>query len=731
MTNAPELYEFALVGNWPKLLARLASHPHEAQWSDKCKNTALHLVCRRQPPLDVVLALIRSNPISPTLLTVDGLTPLHFACYCGASPEVISVLMQTNKDAINHSEKRGKTPLHCTCAGFRTNDREKVVKMLLECYAKASLVPDEKGRTPLSLIFDDYAEEIEEERLKEGTVSPTLNLDAMEVEMNDNEQAAETKQKKVLTSKDLQECFQLVSYLLRAAYHGSIVDPPPNTDKFRILHAAVGVRDCPSQFVKILIQMNPGVERDIDMQGKLPLHVAAGTKLYDENTDNLLPMIDFGTNDDESAKLRKRKKDSAAIIKELLASYPDAASATDHNGKTPFILAIEAGKPWDGGLSDIIDAYPQAFDEKMVEQTILRALFSSSQYLRDQTVTTVTNVFPYMNKSDAVFFIQKLKNGAAGDATNMGTESARIGVQTAMLKALYGFLEQGKKSIKILGIHIPQESEEDEDEPMNGEVVKISQEDLRDILHLCNGLVMYPDDQLREYAGKVIGAVCDLTGVEAAMDLLSMIVITRTQSFSDEKKQSKIYTCYGILTADVGTEIVKGGLDVYQEGEQDEVFGQLQKLFKYFLVDEDFTIRKSACLVVGAVLGRSVNAVASLKYLKGNIIKCMKPTEHSDVHVSLARGLTVAVKMNPDIFRGKIALPILDAALMLSMSGSRRVQMAFSRFLSVAFSVKGYNLSDTLQEYISISEGENGKLMMNLVTKVLKSLLEFNEDSII
>ena len=457
MTNAPDLYEHALVGTWPKLLARLATHPQEAKWSDKCKNTALHLVCRRQPPLEVVLALIRSNPVSPTLLTVDGLTPLHFACYCGASPEVISVLIQTNKEATSLSEKRGKTPLHCTCAGFRNADREKVIKMLLECYSNAAILPDEKGRTPLALIFDNYAEEIEEEVQKESD-SAYISLNS--INTNENQQTSDSSQKKTIP-RELQECFKLVSALLRAAYHGSIGDPPPKSDKFRILHASVGISDSPPQFIKLLMRMNPGDEKEVDTQGKLPLHVAALTKLFDETTRTSTTMVDFGASDDGSARIKQKMVDSATIIQELLSSYPDAASVCDKDGKTPFLLALEAGKPWDGGLSNIIQAHPQAFDEEKVERAILEALSSNSQYLRDETVKTVSNLFQFMKKSSVVQFMQKLKKGAAGNGVKMNNEIDQIGVQTSMLKALLGLLQKGKHDIKILGIHITQDSEID------------------------------------------------------------------------------------------------------------------------------------------------------------------------------------------------------------------------------------------------------------------------------
>ena len=96
---APPMYEHALVGEWKELLHRCQTHPAEASYSDRCKNTALHLACRRQPPSTIVAALIRADAMAATRRTFDGLTPLHFACYCGASIDVIALLLFESRAA--------------------------------------------------------------------------------------------------------------------------------------------------------------------------------------------------------------------------------------------------------------------------------------------------------------------------------------------------------------------------------------------------------------------------------------------------------------------------------------------------------------------------------------------------------------------------------------------------------------------------------------------------------
>ena len=97
-------------------------------------------------------------------------------------------------------DRRGRTPLHSICAGFRTtsntntntsslslyergnnNNRPKNIYLLLKYDPKSVLLQDEKGKTSFSLIYDDYAEEVEEFLIKR---SNTNRLNLKNVNMN-------------------------------------------------------------------------------------------------------------------------------------------------------------------------------------------------------------------------------------------------------------------------------------------------------------------------------------------------------------------------------------------------------------------------------------------------------------------------------------------------------------------------------------------------------------------
>ena len=226
---APPLYEAALIGNWNELLIRISSHPSEALYQDKCKNMALHLACRRQPPVHVVSALIRASEDSISRKTADGLTPLHFACYCGASTAVVGQLLydqkrnrSTSSSFVSYLEspkqllssfsfdktlldRRGRTPLHCVCAGFRTSHRPAVILSLLKESPASATLPDEKGRTPFTLMYDDYAEEINE------ILSPNVSIEDARYSCLDR-------------TGELYECWKILILLLKAAYLGIVQD---------------------------------------------------------------------------------------------------------------------------------------------------------------------------------------------------------------------------------------------------------------------------------------------------------------------------------------------------------------------------------------------------------------------------------------------------------------------------------------------------------------------------
>ena len=160
------------------------------------------------------------------------------------------------------TDRRGRTPLHCVCAGFRSPHRLAVVKMLLDLDASCATAVDERRRTTLSLIVDDYVEELYE-ALQDKT---------------SRDQAC----KSIEEGGVLYDCWQVVSYGPPSSRYWWCTleewDTTPNNEihvggKFQYLHAAVGISGCPAVIIRLILKLSPSsiVEKDGDMN--LPLHV--------------------------------------------------------------------------------------------------------------------------------------------------------------------------------------------------------------------------------------------------------------------------------------------------------------------------------------------------------------------------------------------------------------------------------------------------------------------------
>lgn len=848
-SNAPVLYEQALVGQWEAIVKRALLFPQEAAYSDKCKNTALHLACRRQPPVDVVMALIRAYPEGALKKTLDGLTPLHFACYCGASPNVVGVLLEwtvphhlhrlhrraslkqngarenaaVNGGANGHSnhsssaggaaaapqdpggtttrklhrqksatmpppellDRRGRTPLHCACAGFRTPHRPAVVRLLLSSDPNSSTTMDERSRTPLSLIMDDYAEEIE---------------DAID-DMVTPEEA-----KDLCLKGELKECWDITGLLLRAAYRGTVTDDDAVSanevnvaGEFRIVHAAAGVLECPPPFMRLVLKVYPEKVREKDGDFNLPLHVAAravprvnatlsararfmlssGSRSFSNmlNKGNSggcgasgVYNADFGRSPSFStrasmpASLHKKKKPQFAysVIQDLVELYGDAAAVPDEGGAFPLTLAIESGKPWHNGIKPILDAYPPAFDDEdedcshQMRSSLLSALSSPMEEVRDETVKTLSELAKVWKNGDDLVrelvqtsrhYSSRASDGtssrvSSGNATlaTTGQDSSVSGgmddlvdVQATMLRALAVVLANiDKKEITLPGAA----------ESGLGVGVEMLSSD---------------DEGVRDGAARVIGSAVELMGTDCAVNVMRGVMLPRGGPASDDDGDMSNVTddttsALSTPSACESAEDVNGGNGTsgkYIEDDTDEakhgramgiyhilssptvgstlpsdVFNSTTSLIKELMKEHSPVVRKAACMAVGAVIGRSgADPASTLREVKSSVLKCMKATEDTSVHRSLARGLSIAVRMNPSVFLCKAGMPILDGALMLSVSGtSPSVQAVFHDFLWLALGVGDGQAG--LDRYMELAEGENGRIMMTLATKTLAKIEE-------
>ena len=147
---------------WDTVLYRVLKEPDSAfikfngrsSNSPSAGNFLLHEVCKKNPPMDIVEALIESNEEAVTTKGHSGYLPFHYACAHGASIELIRLLLSLHPEAIKAvDDEEGILPLHLACKLGIT--KEEVYMCLLMAYPESSMIRDQYGRLPM-----DYAKSI-------------------------------------------------------------------------------------------------------------------------------------------------------------------------------------------------------------------------------------------------------------------------------------------------------------------------------------------------------------------------------------------------------------------------------------------------------------------------------------------------------------------------------------------------------------------------------------------
>lgn len=701
-TNAPLLYEYALVGDWNSLLRRVIVHPKEASYKDKCQNMPLHVACRRQPPPDVVEALIKANPDALVSQTLDGLTPLHFSCFCGSAPETIQLVLGYETCLRELVDRRGRTPLHCACAAFRSPHRLPVVKMLLELDASCATAVDERGRTPLSLIVDDYVEELHE-ALDDAT-------------------SKDKAFRSTLEGGDLYDCWQVVTVLLRAAYDGTLEDwnTPSNEvhvgGKFQFLHAAVGISGCPAAVIRLILKLSPSsiYEKDGDMN--LPIHVACKT-VGQPWSCKVVTSKKFGVlvyNDDFGRPLHANDD----LTAELLRAYPEGAKTPDDTGKVPLVLAVESGKPWHTSLRPLWDEY-NLDDEQfsLLERALQMTLTSMNVSIRAETVKTIKHIaplWPVLMVDDLVVHMVEFcrEVGTSDD----GNEEWSAAVHAS---ALQGVAETLK--------HVNKFALEKRDTPHQA-------------LDMALLLLSNKHESVRDGAAMVVGAALAILGIDATEAVMREVIFPPSDADDDDRS---VMTALSVSTMGLSSanSVAANSPDMVKLDDEDFLHGRAMACF--YILDSDLlrlltehqrTMLKqwlkhhSKCVRMGAcwAAGSALRSTTELKDFKSSILKCMRPTEDSSVLLALSQSLIETAKNQEKLFLCKAGLPVLDGALMLSMSRgtAQPVRKSFASFLWHALQKQ----ESGLQEYMKMAEGENGRIMMSLVTKHFTRMPIVEED---
>ncbi len=291
-------------------------------------------------------------------------------------------------------------------------------------------------------------------------------------------------------------------------------------------------------------------------------------------------------------------------------------------------------------------------------------------------------------------------------------------------------------------------------------------------LHAAENMIRHGDVAVRESAASVLGTVLDWLRTKDASNLLHRFLVSETSSSRGKKKKddiddgSKLSTSmHSIFSLASSSSTITqkasnvnpshrhsiGGTDykmlhsewphikhgkslallrllISKKGkhlvsEERINFNDITMLVKGMMLDDNIEVRKAACLNIGAVLGRSTSEVDTLKMVRHTILKCMRVSEEEEIHIALARGLMLATHMKPHIFVCRAGTPVLECAMILSVTSKEKIQKMFYAFLWLALGIGGKDDANSgLSDYMELAEGENGLIMRNLVTKELSRI---------
>eukprot|EP00980_Cylindrotheca_fusiformis_P008614 scaffold1830_cov117-Cylindrotheca_fusiformis.AAC.13 len=169
--NITKLYEAITSSNWDYAIACAQQRPAEAKtWvvrhyeedGDATKEVMwrflpIHSACARQPPANVIAALLKSYPDGVRCVDDQGMYPLHYACGNQASREVVRQLLMAYPQAAKKKDPRGMLPIHyLTCWGPSSIS---VIDMVMVANRDVAGAYDVDGSTPLDLAMEgDYPE---------------------------------------------------------------------------------------------------------------------------------------------------------------------------------------------------------------------------------------------------------------------------------------------------------------------------------------------------------------------------------------------------------------------------------------------------------------------------------------------------------------------------------------------------------------------------------------------
>jgi len=369
------IHDAARITNWQLVADLSKSDPRAAEYVGPHCWTALHHACsRRCPHADVIDSLLSAYPEALVKTDDRGWTPLHQACRFKAPKEVVRLLLRAypelgKRAACMRTNCEGRSALWLA---LRYDAPTGVVDLLLQADPGAVLDEDKEGGSPLTLVWDDYANSFQGKRTLQVLLR---NLENEGLDSADDDGAreriatAERNAKQAMTKsapacKELQSKWKKAINLLKAYFQFPAEDSDsPQTRKWRTLHAVSAIKCHPTLFL-LARALYPEQANEVDENDLLPGNVRDALPLPDPQSTCADRRRSSNRNALHFAALSPLSgREGRSVIKTLLKLNPAAATHVDGYGSLPLHLLARNDKRlhWvNDGLRDVYNAYPEA-----------------------------------------------------------------------------------------------------------------------------------------------------------------------------------------------------------------------------------------------------------------------------------------------------------------------------------------------------------------------------------
>jgi hypothetical protein len=322
------------------------------------------------------------------------------------------------------------------------------------------------------------------------------------------------------------------------------------------------------------------------------------------------------------------------------------------------------------------------------QTTFVKALSDPSRQVRVEAIDALGLLMPLSTRVDPL--LKELVAGSLGKSGGTAETAAVAAVQTATLEALSTVLKKGGQKAKL-------------------------PDSVPSAMAASKELLCHEDEGIREAAAKVMGAACELLGIETTMDTVTEILAL--DESSADNRHGKACAGQRILASSVGPLVTK------------DTHAAFMRLIISYMKDDKGLVKEAGCVAIGAVIGSASDSKACLRQVERLILDILQDKqERMEVHRALARGLCWALQLSNEednvAFFGKF---LIDATLQQAMSGSQRVQYAFNDVLWLILNVP--NGDAGLEAYMGIANFDNAKAMKSLYTKVLSRIKEVNVEN--